>query len=375
MARGLTREATAGIRSGEGRGPALRSLLHDRSHPLVSVLDSQDTNVFVADTGLQLIWMNQRAEHTLHQLEPAIRATFKISVAEILDGPIHRFHTDPARVEQVLHAPGALPHQADFSFGEVTLTTRVNAITTPDGSRLGYVVVWDDITERARDYRDFETAMIALSRVADSISEGMDSSSDRASAVAAATEELRASVAELAYSSTATTGMVQQAITATATGTERLADLQRSSTEIGNFLRLITNVAEQTKLLALNATIEAARAGEAGRGFAVVADEVKQLATTTSASISDIEARITAIRHAADAGAEALTQIAAVINQLHESQTSVAAATEEQSAVAAEIAQSVVQIADDVRATAENTEQIRAAAHDVTSRTTRLTHR
>jgi len=55
-----------------------------------------------------------------------------------------------------------------------------------------------------------------------------------------------------------------------------------SSWAIGKFVKVITSIAEQTNLLALNATIESARAGEAGKGFAVVANEVKELAKATA---------------------------------------------------------------------------------------------
>ncbi len=72
--------------------------------------------------------------------------------------------------------------------------------------------------------------------------------------------------------------------------------LNNKSKQIGDILEVIQNIADQTNLLALNAAIEAARAGEHGRGFAIVADEVRKLAEKSSVSSSEISKLISEIQ-------------------------------------------------------------------------------
>ena len=76
---------------------------------------------------------------------------------------------------------------------------------------------------------------------------------------------------------------------------EDVENLNLLSIEIGEFVKKIYAITDQTNLLSLNAAIEAARAGEAGKGFAVVADEIRKLAGNSKNTAEDIENKLIAI--------------------------------------------------------------------------------
>ncbi|MFC3689842.1 methyl-accepting chemotaxis protein [Aquipuribacter hungaricus] len=355
------------------RQEGLTAALSDGDHPLRATLDSLHGNCFIADMSLTLVYMNRSARRTVQELSGAFRSAFGMDVEQILSGSIHRFHKDPARIDRILADPAQLPREAVFGFGGKTLRTNIDAIVDESGQRVGFVVLWDDVTGRnqAADsaFADVRGATGRIEEIGGRLLDVAADTSSQADSAAAATEEMRASVGSIAQSSVHVTGQVRDTMTATAEGVQRMEDLQRSSQEIGDFLRLITTVADQTKLLALNATIEAARAGEAGRGFAVVAEEVKQLAGTTSSSISDIEQRIDAIQRAAQEAVLTLSRIAALVEGISGSQDTVAAAIEQQSAVTSEIAAAIAHIASGARETVEQAELLPEASSSVASET------
>lgn len=341
---------------GQRETPAAQRLhahLADSSNGLLATLDSLNGNCFIADPQLNLAWMNRKARVTLAELAPAIRQTFGLELNELLGGSIHRFHRDPARVEQILNDPAALPRDATFSFGGITLRTAINVISDAAGERLGYVVLWDNVSERnatsAAAARRVDDAARNMTNVSGHLRELSTTTSEQVQTASAATEELRATVCEIARATNHMTERVQSAVAASGEGLEQLRALQRAGVEIGEVLRLITSVSEQTRMLALNATIEAARAGSMGKGFAVVAEEVKQLAAATAASVGDIEGKIEAITVAADAGAAAVERIGEVIHGIDEEQATIAAALEEHSAVTTGLAQMVSAVSDIAR--------------------------
>jgi methyl-accepting chemotaxis protein len=348
---------------------SLHAQLTTQDGPLRAVLESLNANVFVADPDLNLIWMNRKAAVTLKALAPEMRSAFGLDIGSVLGGSIHRFHRDPARIERILKDPASMPREATFSFGGVTLRTLINAVTDESGDRLGFVVAWDNVTERnARADQAVRQVVGATHEIVERVAVGVENAQRNAAhaqTAAAATEQLRAAVSEISRSTVSSADQVRRAVAATAEGVEKLRDLEGAGREIGEFLRLITGLAEQTKMLALNANIEAARAGEAGRGFAVVADEVKNLAGTTAASITDIESRILAIQGSTMAGFEALEEIKRLVDSIDESHSTVAAAIEEQSVVTAEIARAISDIAEGAHSNRETLDAAAAAVQGV----------
>ena len=166
--------------------------------------------------------------------------------------------------------------------------------------------------------------------------------------VAAAAEELTASIGEISRNMGQSTTAVQDIVSKTRQADELMVKLQDTSVSMGNVVQLIRNIAAQVNLLALNATIEAARAGDAGKGFAVVAAEVKNLASQASRATDEIALQITAMQAVAGDVASSAGAISHAASTVNESVSVVASAIEEQSAVTREISVNMQKASDGV---------------------------
>jgi methyl-accepting chemotaxis protein len=208
---------------------------------------------------------------------------------------------------------------------------------------------------------ELEAAASTLSHTAEttqSLSTAVAAASEEASAnvqsVASASEELAGSVNEIARQVQESSRIAIEAVAQAQRTDARINELSQAAGRIGDVVKLITAIAEQTNLLALNATIEAARAGEAGRGFAVVASEVKALASQTAKATEEIGTQIAGMQSATDESVAAIKEIGNTIGRISEIATAIASAVEEQGAATQEISRNVQQAAAGTSQVASN---------------------
>jgi methyl-accepting chemotaxis protein len=149
-----TRRSAAGPSGGQNSLQALDFLR--------AGFDNIQTNIFIADTTMKIIYANERALQTLRGMDGELRKIFGVEVNDIVGGSIHRFHKSKDNVERILRDPSSLPHKADFTFGTVTLQTRINAIFGLRREVVGFIVNWEDVSERRRMEADRSRLMSML---------------------------------------------------------------------------------------------------------------------------------------------------------------------------------------------------------------------
>ncbi len=204
------------------------------------------------------------------------------------------------------------------------------------------------------------------------VAEASGEASSNVQSVASATEELSSSVNEISRQVQESARMANEAVGQAHRTNDRVSELSKAASRIGDVVELINTIAGQTNLLALNATIEAARAGEAGRGFAVVASEVKALAEQTAKATGEIGQQIAGIQAATQESVASIQQISGTIEKLSEISSTIAAAVEEQGAATQEISRNVQQAARGTQQVSSNISDVERGATETGSASSQL---
>jgi methyl-accepting chemotaxis protein len=226
---------------------------------------------------------------------------------------------------------------------------------------------------------EVNSAAAELSASSEELAATTTQQSSAVTEASATTEELaRASAAiadtvdDVAEQTAATRDNLEQAEADIQVSSERTLALAGRVHDIGGFLTLINEIADQTNLLALNAAIEAARAGEHGRGFAVVADEVRRLAERSKSSASDISLIVDAVRQETNAtvmamekGAKQMHLGLQLLERVTDAAEQVRLTTQQQRSATAQVVETMEQLTDASRQVSGTARQIAAAANSL----------
>jgi len=258
------------------------------------------------------------------------------------------------------------------------------------------------------------SAATEVSSSSEQLSAGSKEQTNQTAQVSTAIEEMTATIVETSKNTAEAADRSKQAATKSQEGS-RLADdtsrgmeeivqassqtldniknLAEKATAIGEIIKVIDDIADQTNLLALNAAIEAARAGEQGRGFAVVADEVRKLAERTTKATKEVADTIKGIQTdvsiannqmeesgaTVDKGKQLVVQTTASLNEIfaaiesvQEMMRQIATASEEQSAAAEQISKSVENVDRISKESSTGAEQAATAAEQLNRQTEEL---
>ncbi|MNL26437.1 Methyl-accepting chemotaxis protein III [compost metagenome] len=160
---------------------------------------------------------------------------------------------------------------------------------------------------------------------------------------------------------------------------DAMSKIEAASTQIGQIIGVINDIAFQTNLLALNAGVEAARAGEAGKGFAVVAQEVRELAQRSANAAKEIKTLIGNSEAAVTQGValvndtgNGLNEIANLVSAINQHMDAIALGAREQASGLTEINTSVNHMDQVTQQNAAMVEEMNAAGAGLADESGRL---
>ena len=265
--------------------------------------------------------------------------------------------------------------------------TASSSLAVIEGGAIAQKQLEDGIVEQSQIVQGAQRTVGAMSDAigelagsAEQQTRSLDETAIDVSSMSASIEEVAAQVDSLLSISAATTHTADRGGAAIHTIVDAMAtirttiedlgdDIRRlgtNSDQIGDIVKVIDRIAEQTNLLALNAAIEAARAGEHGRGFAVVASEIRKLADGSVQATKEIAGHIGSTQSVIAQVSDAMARLNERVGYSVKSTDSASEALREIVATVMDANRQVSQISSVTRSMSENSFRVIRSIEEIT---------